>query len=351
MWLRYAICWLLAIMAVLPASTAAAASPVSMQGQGAVVSGRATQQLRLKFTSDAGTNWILEIAVNPVQTGYSRSGQVVTLSGTFTLGLDNEPLAQGTASGILNPDGTGDIKLNDSAGTSLDVNYTIASADNIGASVQGQWPSIPSAGTGTAVIPTSPLQTHFFWFLSRTAGVLAYLLFFTTICFGLLQTVKQSNRVMAKWQSLDLHKFVALLGVGFLILHIFSLLGDHYFNFSVGQLLFPANEPYRPVPVAVGIISLWSVVVIFVAFQARRVIGRGAWRLLHPAATLLFFAALFHAVTAGTDSSLPWIQWMYVLTAGIAVFALVTQLTARFSQNPRLSPLPVHSEVYPPRRS
>jgi sulfoxide reductase heme-binding subunit YedZ len=333
MWRRILAAGLLSVTALIqPAAVLAAASPsssdVAMQGQGIVVGSQSNPELRLKFNAGGEAGWLLEIAVNPVQISYRRSNQIVNLSGTFTLGFAQYLLTTGTASGVLNPDGTGDIKLAGSGATSLDVSFTIVSAQNISADVKGQWPLIPTVSSDASAPPAQPAN-HFFWYLSRTAGLVAYLLFFTSICFGLLMTGKESNRVMAKWRSLDLHQFLALSGIVSLLLHIFALLGDHYFNFSISQLLLPVDLPYRPVPVTIGIVVFWAVIVVFLAFSAKRIIGRKMWRLLHPAATVLFFGALVHAILAGTDTAQPWIAWMYVLTAGVAVFAFITQLSRR----------------------
>jgi methionine sulfoxide reductase heme-binding subunit len=336
MWRRYFGAGLIAIAAVVqmsyPAAAAVPASPadVSMRGQGIVVGSQSNPQLRLKFNAADGSSWLLEIAVNPVQNSVPAGNKVINLGGIFTLGFDNNPLATGTASGVLNPDGSGDIKLVGSGATSLDVNFAITTATNIAADAKGQWPAIPGIPADVAASPVQPAN-HFFWYLSRTAGLVAYLLFFTSICFGLLMTYKQSNLVMAKWQSLELHQFLALSGICFLILHILSLLGDKYFNFTIVQLLLPVNLPYRPIPVTMGIVVFWAALVIFLVFQSRKIIGRKVWRLLHPVATVLFFGALLHAILAGTDTSLPCVEWMYVVTAGVAVFAIISQFSRRLA--------------------
>ena len=47
--------------------------------------------------------------------------------------------------------------------------------------------------------------------------------------------------------SFELHRFTALLGIGFGLVHALVLLGDQYMNYTVGQLLVPfMGGNYRP---------------------------------------------------------------------------------------------------------
>lgn len=301
---------------------------IPMTGQGSVVGNEEQPQLRLKFTATDGSSWLLEIAVNPTP---GNSISVLGLSGTFVLGLPGSPLSKGTATGTLAQSGQGELKLSGSGTpTSLDVPFTIASDGTVTTDVTGQWPALPTpptvspqSATAAATQPTN----HFFWYLSRAAALVSFILLFSSICLALLFKSGRSKWGGGNWRVLDLHKFLALLGIAFLGLHIFSILGDPYFGYSLGQLLVPMQSPYRALPVAIGVLAFYASVVGLIIWHTKKFVGR-AWKVFHAGAIVIFLLALAHAIMSGTDSRLLAVQILYVVTGSIAVFAGLQQLAS-----------------------
>ncbi len=178
----------------------------------------------------------------------------------------------------------------------------------------------------------SPLQTagvysaggnQVFWYLTRTAGLTAYLLLFMNVVLGLGMTTKSSDSIMARWRVLDLHQFTALLGVAVLGLHVFSLLGDKYFNFGFLQLLVPFAAPYRAGWTALGVIGFYSFLIMTASFYIRRYIGQRTWRTIHYITFGVFGIVLAHGVLTGTDTEQPWARLVYI-TTGLMVAAFTT---------------------------
>ena len=242
-----------------------------------------------------------------------RRGIVVyTLRGTFVLGPSQTPLATGTASGTMDQNGNGNISLAGSSGTtSLRVPFTVVGNGNLKAQVSGTWPALPAARTAT----DAPEVNHFWWYLSRAAGLVSYLLLFLSVAFGLVLRSGQPN-VGRKRVILELHQFLSVLGLAFLGLHVAALLGDQYIGFKLANLFVPANLPYRPVPTAAGIFAMYGFVIVMLTFMVRRWLGRKTWRAVHGGAVVMFVLALAHSITAGSDTIMPWVRWMYTLTAG-----------------------------------
>src|SRR5512146_510970 len=69
-------------------------------------------------------------------------------------------------------------------------------------------------------------QAHVFWYITRATGFTAYLVLFANMVLGLMIKTKQYDDLVPRWSSFDLHQFTALLALGFLALHVFSLLFD-----------------------------------------------------------------------------------------------------------------------------
>ncbi len=165
-------------------------------------------------------------------------------------------------------------------------------------------------------------MTHEFWYLSRAAGFTAYIALFASVALGLMMTTKAAQRSGRQQLVFDMHRFVTMLAVAFSLFHVYILLGDQYFNFSVWQLSLPFASPYRTLAVAVGVVSMYALLLVTASFWVRKWIGYRTWRALHFITFAMYAGVTLHAVTAGTDTTQPWARLLYVST-GIAVLALL----------------------------
>ena len=166
-------------------------------------------------------------------------------------------------------------------------------------------------------------QSHVFWYINRATGFTAYLVLFANMVLGLMVKTKRYDAIAPRWRSFDLHQFTALLALGFLALHIFPLLFDSFAPFTLTQLFVPLASTYRPLWIAVGIISLYGLVVVTVTFYFRAQIGQRAWRAIHYVSFAAFFLVLLHGVFAGSDSQELWAKLTYWVTG-----VIVCMLTA-----------------------
>jgi len=161
------------------------------------------------------------------------------------------------------------------------------------------------------------------WYVTRSAGLIAYLLMWLSTVWGIAVSSKSFDPVLHRTFTYDLHESLSLLGIGFIILHIVVLLGDKYLPFSVTEILVPFISAYRPIWIGVGIITLYLTLLISVTFYLRRWIGLKAFRVIHVASYLGFFGAALHGLLSGTDSALIVTQVMYAITTLVVVFQTV----------------------------
>ncbi len=158
-----------------------------------------------------------------------------------------------------------------------------------------------------------------FWFITRSAGLIAYLLFWLSTVWGLAVSSKIFDRFLHRPFTFDTHGFLSLLALGFIAIHVVALLFDSYSPFSVAQLLVPFASTYRPLAVGLGIISLYLALLVTVSFYMRRRIGYKTSRLLHYASFIAYIGATLHGIMAGTDAPLFGTQLMYEETAFVVV--------------------------------
>ncbi|MFN8534152.1 MAG: ferric reductase-like transmembrane domain-containing protein [Dehalococcoidia bacterium] len=201
------------------------------------------------------------------------------------------------------------------------------------------------AWLGSLTVAFTGPEPHGFWFLSRTSGIAAFVLLWLSTAFGLLV----SNRLARLWPggpaAIDLHEFISLLGLGFIVLHMLVLLGDRFIGYSALQLLVPfANLSYRPVEVALGQAAFYLLIPVSFTYYIRRRIGYRAFRMIHYASYLVFVLALVHGLFGGSDTANPAVAALYAVSAvTVTALTLVRLLSRQPARRMPTLPTPVES--------
>lgn len=167
---------------------------------------------------------------------------------------------------------------------------------------------------------TEVLASRLPWYLSRAAGISAYLSLTASTVLGLAIATRIADRWLSRPVVFTLHEQLAWLGLTATGLHVGALLMDSHISLRVADLLIPFASPYRPLAMALGIVSAYLVIAITGSFYIRARIGQRAWRLLHMASFATFALATGHGIMAGSSTSQPWMQWMYLLSGGTVLF-------------------------------
>jgi predicted ferric reductase len=126
-----------------------------------------------------------------------------------------------------------------------------------------------------------------------------------------------------------LHEFVSLLGLAFALFHALILLGDHYINYKLAQILMPfGSVNYHPVWVGVGQIAFYVWAIISATFYVRQWIGSKAWKYIHYVSFFNFIIAVMHGIASGTDTPVNWAQATYWFMGGTVLFLTVVRVVA-----------------------
>lgn len=172
-------------------------------------------------------------------------------------------------------------------------------------------------------------DTKSFWYLSRAAGVVAYLLLWGSVAWGLLLSSRIGKGRLRPPVLLDVHQFLSSLAIGFALFHGLILMGDHYLSFPLTAVLVPFAGTYKPLMVAAGQIGLWLSVLLLASFYVRKRIGQKRWRTLHYVSFVGFWIVLIHSVFIGSESGQPWLIALYTATAGSVLFLTLYRVFAR----------------------
>jgi len=168
-----------------------------------------------------------------------------------------------------------------------------------------------------------------FWLLARASGLTAYGLLTASVLAGLVLKSRPLGRALKPAPTLDVHRFLALLGLGMLALHGGTLLLDRTLRMPLAGLFVPGASPYRAAAVALGVIAAELMALIYVSFLLRSRIGARNWRRLHWATYLVFLLATVHGLAAGTDSPQAWAHDLYLGAVGAVAFATAWRTLGR----------------------
>ena len=147
-------------------------------------------------------------------------------------------------------------------------------------------------------------QTHSFWYLSRSAGFVAYLLLWGSMVWGLLLSSKIGQGRLRPPALLDAHEFLSNIALGFAFFHGLVLMGDRYLSFPLQAVLVPFASTYKPILVAAGQLGLWFSLFVGLSFLVRKRIGQRQWRRFHYVSFVAFWIVFIHAIVLGTDTRL-----------------------------------------------
>ena len=165
-----------------------------------------------------------------------------------------------------------------------------------------------------------------FWLLARSSGLVAYALLTASVLAGLIVKARPLGRSVSPAAIVDVHRFLALLGLGALVLHGAALVLDDAVDNGLGALLVPGASPYRPLATALGVLAAELMVLIYLSVSQRRRIGAKAWRALHWLTYLVFALATLHGLAAGTDSGRTWALALYGAAVGAVLGAFAWRL-------------------------
>lgn len=183
------------------------------------------------------------------------------------------------------------------------------------------------------------------WYLTRAAGLTAYMLLWFSTVWGLAISSKIFEPMLQGTVTYSFHEFLSLLSIGFVVLHVVVLVVDQYLPFSIAQVLVPFIAPYRPVWVGFGVIGFYLMLLVSVTFYLRSRIGMRAFRVIHLQSFATYVLAAAHGLMSGTDSPLLTTQLMYAGTTLVTVF-LTTYWIVMLLLNKR-SPSPARKTLAP----
>jgi predicted ferric reductase len=158
------------------------------------------------------------------------------------------------------------------------------------------------------------------WELIRASGLLAYALLSAAVMLGVAVRVRALDWAMRRAWVFEFHQVLSVLALAFTGLHMLLLAVNSHVPFGVTAILVPFASEWRPLGAALGTLSFYLIGLLIVSSYMRGRIGQRAWRAIHFGGFAGWVMALAHGVAAGSDTGAPWVQYMYLATAGVVLF-------------------------------
>ena len=138
------------------------------------------------------------------------------------------------------------------------------------------------------------------WFSARGAGIVSLLLSTTVVCLGFATVVRWRAAGWPRFLTVELHRSLALLSMVFVGVHVATAILDPFTALGIPAAIVPLASTYRPIPVALGVISVDLLIAVIITSLLRDRIGFRAWRAVHWLAYAAWPLAVAHSLTAGT---------------------------------------------------
>ena len=142
------------------------------------------------------------------------------------------------------------------------------------------------------------MSEHFWWYLSRSSGVVAFGVLTASVAFGLMLSTRLFGRSVAPAWLMEIHRYLGALGIAAMLLHVAALIADTYTNFGVKEVLVPFASSWKPGPVAWGVLAFWLLLIIEATSLVMHKMPRSVWHTILMTSFGLFGASLVHGVPA-----------------------------------------------------
>jgi hypothetical protein len=160
----------------------------------------------------------------------------------------------------------------------------------------------------------------------RGSGIIAFLLLAGSTIWGLLITTKVLGRAVKAKPVAWFHESLAIGSLAATGIHMYFLFNHDYIDFGYRALFVPGASAWRPLAVALGVVSFYMMFVITVSFYVKKWIGQNTWRIIHMTSFGTFVGAALHGIFSGTDTAHPVVMGMYIASLTIVALLMVIRI-------------------------
>ena len=174
--------------------------------------------------------------------------------------------------------------------------------------------------------------TKALWDLSRATGLVATCFFAGSIVLGILARSGRAVPGLGRLGASQLHRTLALTGVGLIAVHVTTLLFDPYAQLKLINVVVPFTGTYRPLWLGLGTLAVDILAVVVIVALLRHRVGPRVFRVTHWAVYALFPIAVIHGLGTGTDAGTTWSRVIVGSAVAAVLAALLWRTSERFAE-------------------
>lgn len=165
------------------------------------------------------------------------------------------------------------------------------------------------------------------WFAARGSGIVSLLLLTASVCFGFLTTAHFWGERWPRFFNLEMHRRLSLLAIAFNVVHVVTAVLDPFAKLGWSAALVPLVSTYRPIPVALGVVSMYLFIALIATSLLRGRIPERLWRAVHWTSYAMLPTALAHSFLAGSDAGSLWMLAIGAICLGAAGACLLFRIS------------------------
>lgn len=165
------------------------------------------------------------------------------------------------------------------------------------------------------------LATQGWWIVSRSSGLVAFVLVTISVFLGLTMAGKPVRQPGFARTMKALHEQTAIAALVAIGVHGIAILADPWLKPGVAGVTVPFALASHRFSVGAGIIAAYLAALLGLSFYFRRQIGPRLWRQAHRATLAVYVLGLLHALGAGSDTGSP-LFLLWVVGSGIPIACL-----------------------------
>ena len=135
--------------------------------------------------------------------------------------------------------------------------------------------------------------------ISAATGVISMVLLTAVAVLGILVNRRVRLPGLPRFAGLSLHRFVSLLALGFLAVHILTAIIAPFARIRLAAAMIPFVAASDPFWLGLGAVAFDLMLALVVTSLLRRHVGRRTWRALHWLAYACWPAAMAHSIGTG----------------------------------------------------
>ncbi len=170
------------------------------------------------------------------------------------------------------------------------------------------------------------LSDQFFWFATRSAGLLTWFAAMGSVGLGLLMSSRALGRRPTIPWLLDVHRFLSAAAMVFLAIHMITLWADDFVHFGLAELFIPGRAEVgglSDLSLAIGVVAAWIMLVVQATSLIKNRLPKQLWHTVHLTSFGSVILGLIHGIEVGSDA-----DNRLLVAAAVSVLTAILILTA-----------------------